>query len=995
MAQHSNQDPSPSESVRDEEVRMFAHGPQTLDEINQEYPNRPHNHSLTLRFRELVEELFEPLRRGPAGVNPRLKARGRKSKSATEHRDEVLTNFFSLWREKVGNDIYPAMRLICPHIDKERPMYRLKEQAIGKLILKVVGLSSGTDPARSLTAWKVPGNTAANQMAGDFAGRCFKVMDDRASAQRKHGDMRISEVNELLDKLAAASRETEQLPIFDQFYQRMSPEDMEWLIRIILRQTKVGATERSFLRAWHPDAFDLFNVRSSLPYVCWRLWDLEDRPQAKEQKIGIMHNFLPQLAPTASNADTWEKVVERLGLPENKSEFWMEEKLDGERMQMHVRMNEEGEENTGEYSFKFWSRKGKDYTYLYGNSLDDNNSALTRHLGSGFSGGVKSCILDGEMIGFDPKKSQMVTFGTLKTAAIHAQANPYDEESPRPLFRVFDLLFYNGTPLTDQELWNRRRFLELNIHDVPGRLEIHPRQECKSPSEIEPYLRKIIENSSEGIMLKNPWSKYVLNERPWGWIKVKPDYMVEFGENLDCVIIGGYYGTGRRGGILSSFLCGLRASKAEIDAGTAHPEKFFSFFKVGGGIKAEDYAEIQGLLPEQKWHDWNPKHAQKYIELAGGDRYLERPDRWIRPSESIVIEVKAASVEDSSSFSARKTLRFPRFRSIRTDKSWTDALDIDEWNELRYQVKEEQDHKREMKMENNKKRASKRQKLDLTLPGISDAVTIQKSKLFEGKSFYIRARSVILDKEEGELKKLVTENGGSIVNNEARVAEGNAIAIADRENGYVRSLLKLEGVRFVVSPKWVLDCIKQQYLLPYEDEHLWLAPDDMRALAAENTDQYGDSYSRDLDADEMEQLFALMKENRTSDGGADFDKNAFYDQLEAHGHELPRSRGYVFRRCRVYLAQVEGNGNPLTTARLESWVRFGGGQVADDLDDGVVTHVVVVSLGDDAGGKKVADGIRTRVSKRESLKRPYVVNEKWVDKCWEEETLVAEEPYFT
>lgn len=84
------------------------------------------------------------------------------------------------------------------------------------------------------------------------------------------------------------------------------------------------------------------------------------------------------------------------------------------------------------------------------------------------------------------------------------------------------------------------------------------------------------------------------------------------------MIIRGYYGTGRRGGILSSFLCGLRASKQEINDGTTHPEKFFSFFKIGGGIKAEDYAEIQRLLPEEKWQDWDPKTSRKYIELAGG-----------------------------------------------------------------------------------------------------------------------------------------------------------------------------------------------------------------------------------------------------------------------------------------------------------------------------------------------------------------------------------------
>ena len=62
------------------------------------------------------------------------------------------------------------------------------------------------------------------------------------------GDMRISEVNELLDKLSAAQKEESQLPIFEIFYNRMNADELMWLIRIILRQMKVGATEKTILQ---------------------------------------------------------------------------------------------------------------------------------------------------------------------------------------------------------------------------------------------------------------------------------------------------------------------------------------------------------------------------------------------------------------------------------------------------------------------------------------------------------------------------------------------------------------------------------------------------------------------------------------------------------------------------------------------------------------------------------------------------------------------------
>ena len=39
------------------------------------------------------------------------------------------------------------------------------------------------------------------------------------------------------------------------------------------------------------------------------------------------------------------------------------------------------------------TRNAKDYTYLYGNSLDDEESSLTRHLTSAFVEGAEECSL--------------------------------------------------------------------------------------------------------------------------------------------------------------------------------------------------------------------------------------------------------------------------------------------------------------------------------------------------------------------------------------------------------------------------------------------------------------------------------------------------------------------------------------------------------------------------------------------------------------------------
>lgn len=964
---------------------MYANGAQTLDELAEQYPNRPHNHSLTLTFHELITGLFNPLTKPvPAGAAAKIR-RAASNVSPTEQRRIIIERFFSKWRNEVGHDIYPAMRLILPDKDRERGVYGLKEQTIAKILIRLMGIAPKSADGLSLINWKTPGKSSSS--SGDFAVRCFEALEKRP-LKTDPGDMRIGRVNQLLDQLAAAHGEKEQMPVFREFYNQMNPEEMQWLIRMVLKQMKIGATERTLLDRWHRDGSKLFNVSSSLRHVCWELWSETVQLDGDKINLCIMQCFQPQLAGYAM-ATSFEKMVEKLGLPDDDPEFVIEEKLDGERMQLHIMIDGNV---AGGYKIGWWSRKGKAYTYLYGNSFEDEDSSLTKFLKGVFNDGVLSCILDGEMIAWDPALGKMLAFGTLKTAARNTQRNPNDQQGWRPLFRVFDCLHINGNDLTKHSLSDRREALKKIVSkEVPGRFEIHPYKLTKSPGDIEPMLREIVENSSEGLVIKNPHSTYRLNERNTKWIKVKPEYMIEFGENLDCIIIGGYYGSGRRGNMISSFLCGLKARQVDIDAGLAGPETCYSFFKVGGGLTAEDYSEIKHHT-EGKWMPWNPKAAGRIMELAGGDKYYERPDVWIHPKDSLVVEVKAASAEKTSTFRVGQTLRFPRFRRIRHDKSWeSGALDMDGWEELQSRAEEEVQTKRDMGIE-TKRRKTKRQKIELAVAGDAEFkdVVDRKSKLFHGMSFYIPSGSANPKKSKPELENLIKEHGGTVVQQPARVRDGDVVPLADRQTARTLPLMNFEGVN-IIAPKWILDSIKNKCLLPYEKGHLFFATDDMIALAEQNTDQYGDSYCRDVDLEELRLTFDGMSEERASSGTAGFDTEAFYDQLEAHGHELPFTRGYVFRKCRIYLAPVEGVSD-LTVARLWGFIGFGNGQVAEDLDD-EVTHVVIVSRGDENGERTVSADIRKRISKRAKLKVPRIVSERWVEDCWKEETRVSEEDY--
>ncbi|KAI8668232.1 DNA ligase [Fusarium keratoplasticum] len=980
---------SQSEEAKHEDEIQYGTVGITQEEMEEKYPNRPKNHSKTLVFSELFRELFNPLsenkKQNATGAGPRKAFRGVNKLSPHEQRRHIIDRFIVRWRKEVGPDFYPALRLILPDKDRDRGVYGLKENAIGKLLVKLMKIDKSSEDGYNLLHWKLPGQTTASRLAGDFAGRCFEVISKRPM-RTTVGNMTIAEVNEQLDKLAASTGEAENLRVFEIFYNHMNAEELMWLIRIVLKQMKVGATEKTFLDLWHPDGDALFSVSSSLRRVCWELSDPEIRLEQDEAGVALMQCFQPQLAQFQMPA-SFQKMIQLLRPTEEDPEFWIEEKLDGERMQMHM---VEDKKHPGGRRFCFWSRKAKDYTYLYGDGLQDENSSLTRHLKKGFASGVKNLILDGEMITWDMGVDKIVPFGTLKTAAISEQQNKSDTDSAghRPLFRVFDILYLNNKPLTQYTLRDRRRALEKAVKSVHRRLEIHKYTSATTSDAIEPLLREVVANASEGLVLKNPRSMYRLNHRNDDWLKVKPEYMSEFGESLDCVIIGGYYGSGKRGGMLSSYLCGLRVTQNHIQAG-ANPEKCFSFFKVGGGFRAEDYAEIRHRT-EGKWIEWDQKNPpSEYIELGGGElRQYERPDMWIRPKDSVVVSVKAASVGPSDQFARGFTLRFPRFRRLRLDRTWDTALSLEEFQELKDRVDEESKEKA-MTVEDRKRRNPKRIKRELVIAG-EDSAPVEfegeKTKLFEGLEFCVLSEALKpYKKTKTQLETIIKEHGGTI---SQRAAPGtNMLLIADKKVVKVASLMKGGDVD-LIRPKWIKDCLEQdlgQFLLPFEESHLFHATEAMKRAAEQNTDQFGDSYARDMSIDELKDLMDCMPKIEDEEP---FDKNEFLQQLEEHGKDLGNLRSFIFRRCVVLFHGVDIGANRVS--RLKHFVKYGGGSVTEDAGDLTVTHVVIEG-GDPMQVGEAADMVRKELSSRRT--QPRVVNGKWIDDCWKEGTLLDEEQF--
>ncbi|OQV04258.1 hypothetical protein CLAIMM_09169 [Cladophialophora immunda] len=1061
---------SDDESMYDESRHEDA--PSRADfekQLDKEYPNRPRNHGKTLPFHTLFEDLFNPLidnrqKKPTAAIVNRRKVGpdGHSNLSPSERRRAIIERYIARW-----------------HKDRERGVYGLKEKIIAKLLIKIMKIDKNSEDGYSLLNWKQPGQTAASRMAGDFAGRCYEALSKRPM-RVEVGDMTIGEVNELLDKLSGAPREENQLPILAEFYKRMNAEELMWLIRVILKQMKVGATEKTFFHLWHPDAESLFNVSSNLRRVCWELYSPEVRLQDEEAGVALMQCFQPMLAQFKQ--ESLNKVVEALRPTPDDPEFWIEEKLDGERIQMHMVTDDT---QPGGRRFRFWSRKAKDYTYLYGDGFHDPNGALTPHIKDCFADGVENIILDGEMITWDPNEKALVPFGTLKTAALAEQRNPFGQ-GHRPVFRIFDILLLNDQPLSRYTLRDRRKALAASVKSLPERFEIHEYTVATKVEDIEDLLRKVVAEASEGLVLKNPRSMYRLDDRSGDWQKVKPEYMDGFGEELDCLIIGGFYGSGRRGGNLSSFLCGLRASgqavqrvtqsqsqsqshsqrrqqkslsqsqsqdqaaqrqqtqsQAQAEGGelseTKGPtENFISFFKVGGGMTANDYATIRHAT-DGKWHPWDSRRpaAKDYIDLGNLSLLKERPDMWIKPSDSLVVQVKAAQVTISEDYGFGKTLRFPRFMRLRRDKDWKTALSVNEFEDLQIKAEHEEKEKA-MKVDQQRKEKRKgraggyaSRKKPLTVAGYNarDVNNVKlpegpRGTVFEGLTFYIMTESALpgdRKKSKLELEALVKANGGKIVQTAAPTSEDQetVVCIASRRTVKVASLEK-RGEKEIVKPMWIFDCIDQakrdfargyaeEMVVPLEPErHLYFIPDNMRELFEDNVDEYGDSFARDVSEEELKEIMTKM-------GIVDIEEEEGERIPDLFGDEFLNMKGFMLHGLVLFFDQPIpaaqkataplSSSNSKTTSKTaavtatyctQALAQFAGAHLLSPTYTALssvpsnlrstITHIIADPASD-------LGDLRRQVSRWGTRKIPRIVTREWIDICWKEGTRVDEEAY--
>lgn len=962
----------------------------------------PQNFAPSPDFNWLCQELFVKV--------DQIKNSKEKGPTRQRYRD-VITRFVQMWRTTVGSDFYPALVLALPQ--RDRRTFQMKDVTLIRAVCATLHLDPKSTTQQRLLDWKSRigsggGNRLSSICVHEIAQRRKEPHVTRAN--RVSLDM----VNDWLDQLATRPTRPSggvtnlvKSDLWQDIMNRLTFTELKYFFDIILKIRIMGSQENTLLYSWHPDARDYLSVVSDLHSVTQKLFDPQVRLQNDEFTLQLNSPFSPQLAKRISST-SYEKIVQKLIVQQSQKRFFIEEKMDGERLQVHY--SQHGK------SIKYYSRRGTDYTYLYG--PDVNQGPISPFLK--LDPKVEECILDGEMISFDMETNSVLPFGIVKSVAKHSTdsatySSLSDEvttetESFHPLFMAFDVLFLNGNPLIKFPLWQRKNYLTQILKPNPthNRVRIIPHTEGYDAGDIKTHLALAVKANSEGILLKNPQSKYIPASRNDSWIKIKPEYLDQFGENMDLIIMG------KDSAVKDSFMCGIalqESSTPTIDLDSQHgdeeeeevqdvpPRKiigYVSFCSIANGISKNELQEIKNMT-RGKWHNFKDdppaETNQESLSLHFGSK---KPREWINPMDSVVLEIKARSIDNTESqinkFATKCTLYGGYCKAIRKDKDWKNCYTMGEFQRDR----SFKSGRHGSMVTASKRGGTKRRKRQLHIIIDNNKLgndTEVVSNLFEGINFYIISdyfnpltKSRI---SRDQLNRDVVAHGGTIVYNLiTKPEEINKLRIISGIYNIECNTLIERGYD-IVSPRWVIDCIYHKRLLSLEPIYCFNVSEELMRVAKTRVDSHGDSYQIDINEPILQEILQA--------GSHSLNESLDNTKLDIDMHTLPL---LLFRHRKVYIPTWISANDPLNYHLVEWKIKLYGGSIVDTIND---CNLIVVILQTDnlqsTELKNKIEAIRSQLgdminSNPKSIHPiPYIVLSEWVDKSIEENVQVPEESY--
>ncbi|XP_030648440.1 DNA ligase 3 [Chanos chanos] len=559
-------------------------------------------------------------------------------KSSYNAKTQIIQDFLKKGSggDAFKGDLYLTVKLLLPGVVKS--VYNLNDKQIVKLFSRIFNCNQD-EMVRDLEQGDV----------SETVRMFFEASKSFPPASKSL--LTIQEVDASLTRLSQLTKEDDQQAELQDIAKKCTGNDLKCIVRLIKHDLKINSGAKHVLDAVDPNAYDAFKASRNLGDVIDRV--LRNQQDASNgvgprKSLSVEATLMTPVQPMLAEAC---KSIE-YAMKKCPNGMYSEIKYDGERVQVH---------KNGDH-FSYFSRSLKPV-------LPHKVAHFKEYIPKAFAGG-DSMILDAEVLLIDTKTSKPLPFGTL---GVHKKAAFQDANVC--LF-VFDCIYFNGVSLMDKPLCERRKFLHDNMVEVPNRILFSEMKHVTRAADLAEMITRVIREGLEGLVLKDVKGTYEPGKRHW--LKVKKDYLNEgaMADTADLVVLGAFYGSGSKGGIMSSFLMGCYDPDSK---------KWCTVTKCSGGYDDATLARLQKELDMIKISK-EPSKIPGWIKII--KNYY--PDFIIRdPEKAPVWEITGAEFSKSEMHTADGiSIRFPRCTRIRDDKDWKTATNLHQLKEL-YRISKE------------------------------------------------------------------------------------------------------------------------------------------------------------------------------------------------------------------------------------------------------------------------------------------------------------------
>ncbi|MBA4459618.1 MAG: ATP-dependent DNA ligase [Nitrosopumilus sp.] len=519
----------------------------------------------------------------------------------------------------------------------------------GKLRPDFEGIELGVAEKLAIRAIAKSSGIAVNKIeqeyrkTGDLGQAATKILEQKTQTTFLVEDISVERVYETLFKIAkleGARSQDMKMKYISSLLNDATPLEASYILKILLGTLRLGVAENTVMDALaiaytgskdNRKALEhAYNVSSDLGKVAQTIAG-KGLKGVEEFQIAMFNPIRPMLADRVKSE---EESIEKMG-----EEFAAEYKLDGERVQLHV----EGEKVV------LFSRSLENISEYYPDIIEKIPKCLA----------ADQVILEAEAVAINENTGEFLPFQELMHRRRKYKIEKAVSQYPITV-NFFDVLFYNGKSCLESDYGERRKLLEKIVKEDDFAKHI-PMTIVKTEDDVEDFLENSINSGCEGLMLKMLDKPYQAGSRGNYWLKLKREYRNELGDSLDLVVVGAFFGKGRRTGRYGTLLL------ASYDSDT---DTFTSICKVGTGFTDEYLDQLYQILSDKVTLKKNPRINSEM-----------EADVWFEPE--LVIEIVASEITlspihkaawDEMRKGAGLALRFPKFTGkIRVEKFAEDA----------------------------------------------------------------------------------------------------------------------------------------------------------------------------------------------------------------------------------------------------------------------------------------------------------------------------------